>query len=359
MNPEMSPIPEEEIAKLHEDALKLNEEADYQVSRDRRDGWDITHQQVVDKELSKYKDTEEVPEISPEEIETVMAELRSLEEVLTYYDEYRRFYHPIGDEPLPRSEVIEHFRTAPTLFHKAWHLDEKKAMDVARHGLMTPLFRQELRRRTEDEKPRYDYIDPRSKFTKVDIEPEKTEWGRKNLQFYNKKYISLSWIPWWGSPWTKNENVGDIRTEHGDVADMTISIALKPSVGRKIIEGNLNASSVFMAQHEVPQTRSQVEIGRLARKRIVQLNETVRSLRIAPRSFGAIFIRTQEGIDSDPIERRDILNLINRMGRVSKVPIFDYFGNLIWPQQMTREEVKQYIAGHGTEDNNTIPQDTV
>ena len=79
--------------------------------------------------------------------------------------------------------------------------------------------------------------------------------------------------------------------------------------------------------------------------RTVAFAEALEPLRISPKHIAAIFLmegRTNE--ISNEVEKGLFRQAVDKLGTQFKVPIFNYYGDLIWPKELTNQEVLDLVA---------------
>ncbi len=270
---------------------------------------------------------ENIEKPSPESI--ALEKLKSSGEILSYYKQSRSTYIDMNgwQTDLSDEEVINHFKESPTLFHSTFLTKENKIERIGQQGLTTESFRE--RAGIKPEPPLAEVVQEANEYTEDDFWNDMMEMeydmdsAFKKSPEYNKKYISFSYLPWWN----EREIIEDAPNsefdfdDNGKIKDLKISIALNPKSGRRIIEENLESLK-----------DNDSEIAKLGR--LTSFCEVLEPIRTAPRDFAAIFllIKGYEDID-DPKKKELFVKFIERLGGKSQLPIFDYYGNLLWPHQ--------------------------
>lgn len=275
-----------------------------------------------------------------------MEKLLELKRTLEYYGKNRSLYINMNGAQgvLNKQEIIEHFRNSPVLFHKTSNKGNSETLDqISVQGLTTLDFRS--RKEEIFPTPKMPVVEegvPDKPYTEDDMwadlydqEYQMDNAWRSIDREYNHKYISLSFIPWWnvhrideGEPVSKH---GHVMSGVGQVELGLVSIALDESESKKIIDRNCE---------ELERDNPDSEFNKIVNDRTVAFAEALEPLRIAPKHIAAIFL--MEGKSSDifnEVERDQFQNEVNKLGLKFKTPIFNFYGDLLWPKELNNEDV--------------------
>ncbi len=280
-----------------------------------------------------------------------LEKLPKLKKTLLYYGQTRSLYINMNGAQtvLSKNEIIEHFRNSPVLFHGTG--GKKRLREIAHQGLTTVNFRQRAENIFPPQKPP---IDKKGE-EQIEEEPydEERMWeellaqeyqmdmaDRSMGNEYNYKYISLTFIPWWNTRGVDkdklNTEAGHFTNPEGQLELGNVSIVLDESESKKIIDKNCE---------ELGKEQPDSEFSQIVNDRTVAFAEALEPLRISPKHIAAIFLmegRTNE--ISNEVEKGLFRQAVDKLGTQFKVPIFNYYGDLIWPKELTNQEVLDLVA---------------
>ncbi len=281
-----------------------------------------------------------------------MEKLPGLNRTLEYYGKNRSLYISMNgaQRVLNKSEIIDHFRNSPVLFHRTSTVNDKRRFEsISGQGLTTidfmkraeKIFPVEKSTEIEEDLQNIPYDEEEVMSQLLYEENQMNDAYRSRGSEYNQRYISLSFIPWWNIRGIdKDEPVlGEchIVNSKGEMELGLISIVLDEDESRKIIDKNCD---------ELEKAIPDSDFGKLVDDRTVAFAEALEPLRIAPNHIAGLFL--MEGkinkIESEK-ERNQLRQKINELGLKFKVPIFNYYGDLLWPKEINNQSVMDLIGG--------------
>jgi hypothetical protein len=290
--------------------------------------------------------------VSAEAKREALEKLSGLKKTLEYYGKNKSLYINMNgpQKVLNKQEIIEHFRKSPVLFHNTGDSDDKKTLlSIATHGLTTIDFRSSNENLFATPKlPIIEAEPPETPYTEDDMWADLLDqeyqmdnaWNSARTE-YNRRYISLTFIPWWNvrridedKPVSK---LSHTVNKEGKVELGVISIAIDETESKKIIDRNCD---------ELEKSQPDSEFSQLVNDRTVAFAEALEPLQISPRHIAGLFLMERKIDEIDNANERTRFRLeVNYLGIKFKTPIFNYYGDLLWPKELDNQDVLDLISG--------------